>query len=62
MLFFTVALFDRAGAAVVLKHGTELEVLAENELDDGIDATPALVGNEMYIRGRHYLYAIANGD
>jgi outer membrane protein assembly factor BamB len=57
-----VYVFDRGGAAVVLKHGTELEVLAENELDDGIDATPALVGSEMYIRGRHYLYAIASED
>lgn len=54
-----VYVFDRAGAAVVLEHGTELKVLAENELDDGIDATPALVGNEMYIRGRHYLYAVS---
>ena len=54
-----VYVFDRGGAAVVLEHGKELKVLAQNALDDGIDATPALVGNEMYIRGRHYLYAIS---
>ena len=57
-----IYVFDRSGAAVVLKHGPELEVLAQNELDDGIDATPALVGNDLYIRGRHYLYRISNDD
>ncbi len=54
-----IYVFDRGGATVVLEHGRELKVLAENKLDDGIDATPALVGDEMYVRGRRYLYAIA---
>ena len=57
-----IYVFDRGGATVVLAHGKDLEVLAKNKLDDGIDATPALVGGEMYVRGRHYLYAISNGD
>ena len=57
-----IYVFDRGGAAVVLEHGKEFKVLAQNELDDGIDATPALVGNEMYVRGRRYLYAISNGE
>ncbi len=57
-----VYVFDRGGAAVVLEHGREFKVLAQNKLDDGIDATPALVGREMYIRGRHYLYAIGGPD
>ena len=28
-------------------------------LDDGFDASPAIVGNEIYLRGHTYLYAIA---
>ena len=28
-------------------------------LDDGFDASPALVDNEIYMRGFRYLYAIA---
>ena len=57
-----VYLFGRNGSAVVLRHGREFEVLAENELDDGIDATPALVGRRMYVRGRRALYCLEEGD
>jgi len=48
----------RDGVTMVLKHGPTYEVLAENTLDDGFDASPALVGNEMYLRGFRYLYRI----
>lgn len=27
--------------------------------DDGFDASPAIVGNEIYLRGYTYVYAIA---
>ena len=49
----------RDGATVVLKHGPSLETLAVNTLDDGFDASPALVGNELYLRGRKSLYRIS---
>lgn len=49
----------RDGATVVLKHGPSLETLAVNTLDDGFDASPALVGNELYLRGRKALYRIS---
>ncbi len=48
----------RDGVTMVLKHGPTYEVLAENVLDDGFDASPALVDNEMYLRGFRYLYRI----
>jgi outer membrane protein assembly factor BamB len=35
----------RDGTTVVLRHGPKFDVLAENALDDGFDASPALVGN-----------------
>ncbi len=53
-----IYVFGRDGETVVLKHGPKLEVLATNELDDGIDATPAIVGDTLYVRGRHHLYAL----
>ena len=53
-----VYFFGRDGNAVVLRHGPELEVLAENSLDDGVDGTPALVGKRMYVRSRHSLYCL----
>lgn len=49
----------REGSTVVLKHGPSLEVLAVNVLDDGFDASPALVDGEIYLRGYRHLYCIA---
>jgi len=49
----------REGATIVLKTGPTYEVLAKNMLDDGFDASPALVDNEIFMRGYKYLYAIA---
>jgi hypothetical protein len=49
----------RDGATVVLKHGTMFEQLGVNTLDDGFDASPALVGGEIYLRGFKSLYCIA---
>jgi len=49
----------REGSTVVVKSGPTFEVLAKNTLDDGFDASPALVDNEIYLRGHKYLYCIA---
>jgi outer membrane protein assembly factor BamB len=49
----------RNGATVVLKAGPTLEVLAVNRLDDGFEASPAVVGRELFLRGRRHLYALA---
>ncbi len=49
----------REGNTVVIKHGSEFKVLASNKLDDGFDASPALAGNEIFLRGRKHLYCIA---
>jgi hypothetical protein len=42
----------------VLRHGKQHEVLAENGLDEGADASPAIVGDTIYLRGQRHLYAI----
>jgi len=52
---------DRSGKAAVIRHGTKFELLAENELDDGFDASPAIVGDELYLRGHEHLYCVAQG-
>jgi hypothetical protein len=46
------------GTTLVIRHGPRFEVLATNTLDDGFDASPALVDNELYLRGNRYLYCI----
>jgi len=50
----------RNGTTAVLAAGPELKVLALNRLDDGFEASPAVVGREIYLRGRRHLYAIAD--
>lgn len=54
-----VYLVDRAGTAVVLKEGDGLDVLAVNRLDDPVDASPAAVGRELFLRGEKFLYCVA---
>ncbi len=54
-----VYITSRDGKTIVIKHGATFEVLASNSLDDDIDASMAIVDNEIYLRGRKYLYCIA---
>jgi outer membrane protein assembly factor BamB len=49
---------DREGRTVVLKAGREPEVLATNSLEDGFDASMAVAGDEIYLRGSS-LYRIS---
>ncbi len=53
-----VYLTDRDGTTLVLKQGDKLEVLATNRLGDPIDASPAAVGKQLFLRGEKYLYCI----
>jgi outer membrane protein assembly factor BamB len=53
---------SREGNTVVVRHSRQLEVLATNSLDEQvIDATPAIVGNELILRGESHLYCISAG-
>ena len=49
----------RDGATAVIRTGPTYQLIATNTLDDGFDASPALVDNEMFLRGTKFLYAIA---
>ena len=49
----------REGTTLVIRNSPTFEVLATNVLDDGFDASPALVDKEIYLRGQKYLYCIA---
>ena len=54
-----VYIVDRDGNALVIQNGPEFKVLARNSLDDGFDASPAIVGQEIYLRGNRFLYRIS---
>jgi outer membrane protein assembly factor BamB len=49
----------RNGVTVVIRNADTFEVLATNKLDDGFDASPAVIGDELYMRGHKSLYCIA---
>lgn len=53
-----IYIVGRAGSTVVLKHGRSYEPLATNTLDERFDASPALAGNQLFLRGERHLYCI----
>lgn len=53
-----VYMVGREGTTIVAKAGPALEILARNVLDDGFDASPALAGTDLFLRGRTSLYCL----
>ncbi len=61
-IYFT----SREGTTVVFESGkfetvgdkSEVKIIATNQLDDRIDASAAIVGHEIFLRGREHLYCI----
>jgi outer membrane protein assembly factor BamB len=53
-----IYLVGRNGTTMVLRSGDKLDVLATNKLDEPIDASPALVGKQIFLRGKKSLYCI----
>lgn len=54
-----VYIASRNGTVLVVKHSPTFQVLATNKLDDSFNASPVIVGSELYLRGQAYLYCIA---
>lgn len=54
-----VYVLGREGKCVVLKQSDTLEIVATNSIGEGTDATMAIAGNELFIRGKENFYCIA---
>jgi outer membrane protein assembly factor BamB len=54
-----VYLTDRRGTTVVIKDADQLEILATNSIAEPIDASPAIVGKQLFLRSHQSLYCIA---
>jgi len=50
--------FNEAGKATVIAAGRELKVLAENDLEDGFMAAPAVSGDALFLRTKSALYRV----
>jgi outer membrane protein assembly factor BamB len=57
-----IYLVGRDGTTLVIQHGPKLKVLATNRLDDAIDASPVLVGKQLFLRSARHLYCIEETD
>lgn len=53
-----VYLTDRSGTITVIKDAERLQVLATNDLGEPVDATPAPVDNQLFIRSANSLFCI----
>ena len=55
-----IYIIGRNGTAAVIKNSEKLELLATNELGEKVDASPALIDRELFVRGHEHLYCIAH--
>jgi hypothetical protein len=53
-----IYIVGRDGVTVVLRQSDKIEVLATNYLNDPIDASPAIVGKQLFLRGEMFLYCL----
>jgi outer membrane protein assembly factor BamB len=53
-----VYVVGRDGTTVVIRQGDKLEVLAVNRLNDPTDASPAVAGDQLFLRGEKYLHCL----
>ena len=54
-----IFLTGRSGTTVVIKDSDQLEIVATNSVGETVDATPAPVDDELFIRGEKHLFCIA---
>lgn len=57
-----VFLVSASGKVTVLKAGAQWEIIATNDLDEECWATPAIAGNNIYIRTRDALYSFGESS
>jgi outer membrane protein assembly factor BamB len=54
-----VYLTGRSGTTVVIEDSDRLNIVASNSVGETVDATPAPVDNELFIRGENHLFCIS---
>jgi len=57
-----VYLATEEGEVIVVRRGAPFEIVAVNPMGETIIATPAIAGNEIYLRTRNSLFCIAAPD
>jgi len=57
-----IYIVGRDGTTVVIRQGRKLEILATNRLEEPVDASPALAGDQLFLRGARHLYCFEEDD
>jgi outer membrane protein assembly factor BamB len=52
--------FGQNGKSTVVEAGAKFKIVAENKLDEGMSASPAVSGDALYLRTENSLYCIKN--
>ena len=55
-----VYLTDRRGTIAVVADAPVLKVIATNDMGEGVDATPAAAGNQLFVRGERHLFCLGS--
>jgi hypothetical protein len=51
---------NEEGHSTIFKAADHFESLAENDLDEGVLATPALLGDRLYFRSAAHLWCVGS--
>lgn len=54
-----IYLTDRGGTIVVIEDAPELKILSTADLGEGVDATPALSGSDLVVRGEKHVFCFS---
>ncbi|MCX7420131.1 MAG: PQQ-binding-like beta-propeller repeat protein [Planctomycetia bacterium] len=54
--------FSQGGDIPVFKAGREFELVAENKLDSGFNASPAVAGKSLILRSKTHLYRVRSSN
>jgi len=57
-----VYLTDRDGRITVIRDADHLAVVATNDVGEGVDATPAVAGERLLVRGERHLFCFAKAQ
>lgn len=49
----------RSGTTLVMRRDKEMKILTTNKLDDSINSSPAMVGDQLFLRGDRFLYCLS---
>ena len=54
-----VYVMSRNGVMLVIESEGDYALIATNELEDSFSASPAIIGDELFLRGERHLYCVS---